>query len=49
LATHLSNDLDAIEASFVRACDDYHTIRDPVIHELVNLLLERHPIPFNSS
>ncbi len=43
LATHLSNDLDALGEPFVLALDDYHTIQDRAIHELVDHLV-RHPV-----
>jgi LuxR family maltose regulon positive regulatory protein len=43
LASLLSNDLDAVGEPFILALDDYHRIRDPSVHELVNRLLEHPP------
>jgi LuxR family maltose regulon positive regulatory protein len=46
LAGHLGNDLDEIEESFVLVLDDYQSIRDKSVHELLNHLL-RHPPSLN--
>ena len=43
LARRLINELDAIETPFILALDDYYTVREPVVHELVNELLEYPP------
>jgi len=39
----LSNDLDTVDVRFVLALDDYHRIRDPAIHELIDQLI-RYPL-----
>jgi LuxR family maltose regulon positive regulatory protein len=44
LAASLVNDLAAIENRLVLVLDDYHRIRDPKIHEVLDRLLE-HPPP----
>jgi LuxR family maltose regulon positive regulatory protein len=44
LAACLANDLEEIEEPFVLVLDDYHRIRDPRVHEALDLLLE-HPAP----
>jgi LuxR family maltose regulon positive regulatory protein len=38
----LLNDLDLIEEEFILVLDDYHLIREKIIHDLLNMLL-RHP------
>ena len=43
LANRLANDLEAIGAPFILALDDYHRITNPVIHELLNEILEHPP------
>ncbi len=43
LAGLLSNDLDAIGEPLILALDDYHRIRDPSVHELLNRMLEHPP------
>ena len=44
LAASLANDLEAIEDRLVLVLDDYHRIRDPKIHEVLDRVLE-HPPP----
>ena len=39
----LTNDLEAVGERFVLALDDYHRLRDPAVHELVDGLL-RYPL-----
>ncbi|HWT03755.1 MAG TPA: LuxR C-terminal-related transcriptional regulator [Pyrinomonadaceae bacterium] len=39
----LLNEINAHDAEFVLALDDYHVIREPVIHEALSLLIERLP------
>ncbi len=43
LAGALSNDLDAIEEPFVLVLDDYHRLREPGVHELLDRLLSHPP------
>lgn len=43
LAGFLCNDLDAIGKPFILVLDDYHRIREPSVHELINRLLEHPP------
>ncbi len=47
LAGLLINELDAIEAPFILALDDYHRIREPGVHELLSRLLEHPPRPLH--
>ena len=47
LARRLINELDAIEIPFILALDDYYTVREPVVHELINELLEFPPRPLH--
>jgi LuxR family maltose regulon positive regulatory protein len=44
LARSLLNDLDGLDQRFILVLDDYHLIREPVIHDLISHLL-RHPSP----
>ena len=39
LARHLANDLDAIDASFTLALDDYHCIEGSAVHDLIDEFL----------
>ena len=43
LAEILGNDLDRIKKPFILALDDYHRIREPSVHELIDRLLEHPP------
>ncbi len=43
LAARLSNELEAIAEPFVLALDDYHRIREPTVHELLDRLLAHPP------
>ena len=43
IASSLSNELDGLERDFVLVLDDYHTIREQSIHELLSMLLQHPP------
>ena len=43
IANSLSNELDGLERDFVLVLDDYHTIREQSIHELLSMLLQHPP------
>ena len=43
IARNLINELDGLERDFVLVLDDYHTIREQSIHELLSLLLQHPP------
>jgi hypothetical protein len=43
IAGSLSNELDGLERDFVLVLDDYHTIREQSIHELLSILLQHLP------
>ena len=43
IARNLINELDGFERDFVLVLDDYHTIREQSIHELLSLLLQHPP------
>ena len=43
IAGSLSNELDGLERDFVLVLDDYHTIREQSIHELLSMLLQHPP------
>lgn len=45
IASSLINDLDALPEPLVIVLDDYHTIREPTIHELLDMLLRYPPDP----
>ena len=43
IAGSLSNELDGLERDFILVLDDYHTIREQSIHELLSILLQHPP------
>ena len=43
IANSLSNELDGLERDFVLVLDDYHTIREQSIHDLLTMLLQHPP------
>ncbi len=43
LAASLINELDEIQCDFVLVLDDYHTIREQAIHDLLTVVLEHPP------
>ena len=47
LANQLVNELDALPGAFVLVLDDFHTIRDPSIHQIIGSILRRPPRPLH--
>jgi LuxR family maltose regulon positive regulatory protein len=47
LAPSLINELDAIDALFILVLDDYHAIKEKVIHDLLDQLLKYPPAPMH--
>ena len=47
LLAQLTNDLDALPGRLVLALDDYHYIRNPVIHQILSGLLNHPPAPLH--
>jgi LuxR family maltose regulon positive regulatory protein len=47
LANQLINELDTLPGAFALVLDDFHTIRDPAIHQLVASILRRPPRPLH--
>ena len=45
LAHQLVNDLDVLQTNFVLVLDDYDQIENPVIHDLMSILVRRPPRP----
>lgn len=43
LATLLINDISELDQKFLLVLDDYHTINNPTIHELISFLIEHQP------
>jgi LuxR family transcriptional regulator, maltose regulon positive regulatory protein len=47
LAPSLINELDAIDAAFILVLDDYHVIKDKVVHDLLSQILKHPPAPMH--
>ncbi len=47
LANQLVNELDVLPGTFALVLDDFHTIRDPAIHQLVASIVRRPPRPLH--
>lgn len=47
LATLLSNEISELPDDFVLVLDDYHTVTDPAVHELMSGLIARVPKPLH--
>ncbi len=47
LAQSLINELDEIETTFILVLDDYHTIREKSVHDLLSQLLQYPPAPMH--
>ena len=43
IASSLINELDELDRDFILVLDDYHTIREQSIHELLSMLLQHPP------
>jgi len=47
LAQSLINELDEIETAFILVLDDYHAIREKIVHDLLSQLLQYPPAPMH--
>jgi LuxR family maltose regulon positive regulatory protein len=47
LAPSLINELDSIDAAFILVLDDYHVIKDKVVHDLLSQILKHPPAPMH--
>ena len=47
LAPSLINELDAINTAFILVLDDYHAIKEKVVHDLLSQLLKHPPAPMH--